>query len=114
MDIQLDQPEWTLESPIMTQKLSCILQIELLTMRGETMRVARHMSIAVPNDRDSLPSSPTLRDLVMLAIKRLHPAMQYIAELNGIRVWYHEQWALHQVWGCIEFGPDGVAKRIVP
>lgn len=120
MNIQLEQPEWTLESPVMVEKLSCTLVMDLLTMKGETKREVRHMSIAVRymsiatvNDRDSLPEKPTLLDLIHLMLKRLHPALQYVAEQNGIKVFYHERWALHQALDHIEYGPDGTAKRIV-
>lgn len=105
---------YTLTDQVMTKLHHGQLYLRYLTMKGDVRRTLTNVYINVPNDRHSLPAHPTLQDVVELALRRQHPVMQYIAEQNGIVVeGYFELNSLAQGLACIEYGPDGMAKRLL-
>ncbi|SFD92248.1 hypothetical protein SAMN05216167_108206 [Spirosoma endophyticum] len=60
------------------------------------------------------PPNPTLRGLVLLALKRQHPIYQYVAEQNGVAViGYHEHYMFHHMMGLVEYDSNGAAVRMV-
>ena len=112
MKILFDNPDQQLtDLAFQNDRYRATVFLELTTMKGDIRRVAREVNMGVPNDRNTLPTEPTLFDLVQLVLKRQHPVMQYIAEQNGVKVHVHLHALPRRLWN-IEYDSSGMACRL--
>ena len=106
MKIIFANPDLSLEHFAMTEKRACDVTLLFTAVRGKAQRrIAARVCLDVPNDRDALPTVPTVGDVVRMVIRRQHPVLQYVAELNGVIVeHYHERYSFSQSMSCISYG----------
>ncbi|GAB2549627.1 hypothetical protein [Spirosoma aerophilum] len=102
MTIDTSAVNLTLDSVIMTEQFGAVITLELRTMKGEPHKV--HLNQCFGTRLASSTKPNTLGDLISLIMRRQHPQIQYIAELNGIKVThYHERPSLSQSFSQIGY-----------
>lgn len=106
MTIDTSPVNLTLDSTILTKELRAMLTLELRTMKGAKHLV--HLNHDFPQVATAFLEKPaTLGELISFTLRRQHPQIQYIAEMNGVLVsHYSEHLSLQQAFGQIEYDPE--------
>lgn len=93
-----------LNTPVLTKHRSATLYFQVY---GLEKTYVQRICLDTQGDREKLPEIPRLRDLLMLAVGRSHPQVQYLVEQYGVVIMgYIERPSFSQSMACIEYGPD--------
>jgi len=103
MTIDATPVNLTPSSVILTDRLGIVVTLELITVKGKIYTL--HVNQCFPRvPTDYLVKPKTLDELVRYIIRRQHPVIQHIAEVNGIRVvLFRERNSLSQAFDCIGY-----------
>lgn len=93
----------TPSSVILTDRLGIVITLELMTMKAKVYTL--HINQCFPRvATDFLAKPGTMGELISYIIRRQHPVIQYIADLNGVRVAaFRERNSLSQAFDCIGY-----------
>lgn len=106
MIIDATEVNLTPSSVILTERLGIVVTLELITMKGKIYTL--NVNQCFPRmATDYLAKPETLGELISYIIRRQHPAIQYIADRNGIRiVQFRERNSLSQAFDCIGYSSE--------
>lgn len=96
---------YTLSDAVLTTHRHGTIELVHTDANGKQLRTVSDISLDTPTDASALPETPTLGDVVTLALKRQHPQYQYLAEQNGLVVQsYRERFSYAQQTERVAYG----------